>query len=368
MAVWLQVARQSLRPVARLASTWRARIAYGLVFGFVTAWAAAAPQAGLSLGERLRLSFNALLFVCLGLAATSGLRRSAGLLDDTDVQFSRRSRFAARLLSTCTKSAQDLIPALPFFFLFAALQIISPIELVVSLTIIILVLIAASFTSNVKFTVISILALAFLFLTWRKSSFEKSMAALLAIHLALKAFVLWAALVRTHRLKKNLMHESITGLDGPEFAAIHRNKLRREFAPAIITLACINILFVCALVFGIKAPATFEQKFALSLALGGGAMLLFLDASALVWRGLLSGVTTTNVHHSFSTLFAKIIGIPWAAAWIFSALHSGEGVTLNEVAAYFFLWIALGAAISWFARTSAKDKMQRDLRRLVSEQ
>jgi hypothetical protein len=357
-----------LRPVARLASTWRARIAYGLVFGLVTAWAAAAPQAGLSLGERLRLSFNALLFVCLGLAATSGLRRSAGILDDADVQFSRRNRFAARLLSICAKSAQDIIPALPFFLLLAALQIISPIELITSLTIIAVVLIAASATSNVKLTVLSILTMAVMFLTWRKNSFERSVAALLAIHLALKAFILWAAIVQTHRLKKNLMHESITSLDAAEFPAIHRNKLRRAFAPAVIALACINILFVCALVFGVKAPATFEQKFALSLALAGGAILLFLDASALVWRGLLSGVTTTNVHHSFATLFATIIGIPWAVAWIFSALHSGEAVTLNEVAAYFFLWIALGAAISWFARTTAKDKMQRDLRRLLAEQ
>ena len=368
MAVWLQVARQSLRPVARLPSTWRARIVYGLLFGFVTTWAAAAPQAGLSLGERLRLSFNALLFVCLGLAATSGLRRSAGLIDDPDVHFSPRNRFAARLLSTGAKSAQDIFPALPFFFLFAALQIISPVELLASLTIIAAVMIAASSTSNVKSGGIPILMMALLFLTWRKNSFEKSVAALLAIHLALKAIILWAAILRTHRLKKNLMHESITGLDGPEFAAIHRNKLRRDFSPATFALASINILFACALVFGVKAPATFEQKFALSLALGGGAISLFLDASALIWRGLLSGVTSSNIHHSFTTVFATIVGIPWAVAWMFSALRSGEAITLNEVAAYFFLWTALGAAISWCARTTAKDKMQRDLRHLLSEQ
>ena len=368
MAVWIQVARQSLRPVARLPGTWRARIAYALVFVFVTAWAAAAPQAGLSLGERLRLSFDALLFVCLALAATSGLRRSAGILDDTDVQFSRRNRLAARILSTAAKSAQDLIPALPFFFLLAAFQIISPVELVSSLTIIAIVLIAASSTSNVKITVLSILTLSVLFLTWRKNSFEKSIAALLAIHLALKALILWSAILRTHRLKKNLMHESITGLDDPEFAAIHRNKLQRAFAPAIIALAGMNILFVGALVFGVKAPATFEQKFAISLALSGGAILLFLDTSALIWRGLLSGVTANDIHHSFATLFATIVGVPWAVAWMFSALRSGEAVTLNEVAAYFLLWISLGAAISWFARTTAKEKMQRDLRRLLSEQ
>jgi hypothetical protein len=111
-----------------------------------------------------------------------------------------------------------------------------------------------------------------------------------------------------------------------------------------------------------------EQKLALGLALAGGAALLFLDSSALAWRGALSGIRTDSVHGAFTKLFATIIGIPWAAAWIFSAMHSGEAFTLNEGAAYFFMWLALGGSISWFARATAKEKLQRDFRRLLSEE
>src|SRR5687767_15701048 len=95
-------------------------------------WAAAAPQAGLSLGERLRLSFNALLFVCIGLAATSGLRRSAGIIDDPGVSLLHRDRSLGRLFSNCAKAAQDVMSALPFFVLLVALQIISPHEFLTS--------------------------------------------------------------------------------------------------------------------------------------------------------------------------------------------------------------------------------------------
>ncbi|HUS34079.1 MAG TPA: hypothetical protein VM680_01885 [Verrucomicrobiae bacterium] len=365
---WLHIARHGLRPAARQTSTWRARIAYGCVFAFVTAWAAAAPQAALSLGERLRLSFNALLFVCVALAATSGLRRSAGIIEDREVSLAWRDRSLSRLLSNSIHAAQDLLPAIPFFILLCALHVISPLELFTSASMITLVLLAACATPHVRISMLSIAALALLFLTWRRNSFEKAICALLALHIATKAFILWHGIARTHRLKHNLMHEAVTGLDPVEFAACHRKNLRDQFAAPLFCVAGINVVFVLLLLFAVRFPITMEQRLALGFALVGGAALLFVDASALAWRGLLSGVTTHNVHRSFATIFATIVGIPWAVAWVFSAFHAGEPMTLNEGAAYFFLWIGLGAAISWFARSTAKEKLQRDLRRMLAEQ
>jgi hypothetical protein len=368
VVAWLHIARQTLRPVARRTSTWHARIAYGCVFAFIVSWAAAAPQAALSLGERLRLSFNALLCVCVALAATSGLRRAAGIIDDREISISCHDRSLARLLSNFARSAQDLLPAVPFFILLCALQVISPAELIRSIALVCFALVAASTIASIPVSIVAILAIALFFVCWRKNAFEKTMFILVALHLVTKAFILCRAISQTHRLKQNLMNEAVTGLDPTEFAKLHRSTLRRQFAPFLFALAAANLLFLSLLVFGVSFPATLEQKLALGLALAGGATLLFIDASALAWRGILSGVTTNHVHHSFATLFATIVGIPWAVAWAFSAFHAGEATTLNETAAYFFLWITLGAGISWFARSTAKDKLQRDLRQMLSEQ
>jgi hypothetical protein len=343
-------------------------MAYAGGFAFVTAWAAAAPQAGLSLGERLRLSFQALLFVCLGLAATSSVRRSAGIIEDRQVSMARRDRSLARLLSNSIHAAQDLLPAAPIFIFLCALHIISPLELLASVSIVTLVLFTACATPHIRLSMIFIATVAVLLFTWRRSSFEKAVCVLLALHIATKAFIVWQAISRTHRLNQNLMHEAVTSVGSVEFAAFHRRELRKQFATPLFCLAGINLLLILLLLFGVSFPVTMEQKLALGFALAGGAALLFLDASALAWRGFLSGVTTHNVHRSFATIFATIVGIPWAVAWLFSAFHAGEATTLNEGAAYFFLWIGLGAAISWFARSTAKEKLERDLRRLLSEQ
>jgi hypothetical protein len=68
-----------------------------------------------------------------------------------------------------------------------------------------------------------------------------------------------------------------------------------------------------------------------------------------------------------SAALAVVLGIPWAAAWAFAALHTGEAFTMNEGAAYFFVWIALGLTLSWFVGSSAKQKLLKDFRVLVGE-
>lgn len=362
------MARHALRPAARRKTTWHARIVCTCVFAFVGAWAAAAPQASLGLCERLRMGFDALLFICVALAATSGLRRSAGIIDDPEVSISRKERALARLASAFARAAQDVIPALPVFTLLCALQVISPAEFFGAVALVSLMILAASAIASIPISLLLILATGFLFTSWGRNAFEKAICALVALHLAAKAFILWQAISHTHRLKQNLMDEAVTGLETADFVTIHRARLRRQFGPFVFTLAAANLVFLGLLMGGVRFPVTLEQKLGLGLALASGAVLLFIDASALAWRGILSGATTRNIRRSFATIFTIVIGIPWAAAWLFSALHAGEAVTLNETAAYFILWISLGCAISSFARATAKEKLERDFRHILAEQ
>jgi hypothetical protein len=147
---------------------------------------------------------------------------------------------------------------------------------------------------------------------------------------------------------------------------IYRVRAWKENAPALIALTAANVLVIELLMFGTHVPATMEQKFALCFALTAGTGMLLLDASALFWTGLVAGLTRKD-RNSFSKICGGIIGIPWAAAWMFSALHSGEAVTLNEMAAYFILWTLLGGSLSWVVATRSRNRFEREVRWLVFE-
>lgn len=351
----------------RRRETWLARIGFALVFAFAGAWAAAAPQAGLSLGQRLRLSFDALVGLCAIVGATSALRHQFAIINDPCLNLRGRSRWLANFGSNIAAAAQSLIPAIPFFLFLLALQVIAPVELLAASGKMITIVFAACAVTNIGVSIALILVAAVTVWTWRLNYFETTIGILFALHLGLKAYVGWRAIVTTASLRKNLNDEAITGLESFEVAALHRKRLWREFAFPIIGLAFVNMAFVFMLMFGVPFPATLEQKLALGLALTGGAALLFVDGSALLWRGALSGVTTHNPRGSYARSLMLIFGVPWGAAWIFSALHSGEAFTLNEGAAYFFMWLGLSAAISWMARVTAKERLQRDFRRILSE-
>jgi hypothetical protein len=368
VAAWLNVAGQALRPAARRRDTWLARSGFAFIFAFAGAWAAVAPQAGLSLGERLRLSFDALVGLCAIIGATSALRQQFAIICDPSVNLRRRDRWLATFTSNVAAAGQNLIPAIPLFLFLLALEAISPFELFAAGGRIVAIVLAACAVTNAGVSIALILVAALVVLTRRLNYFETAIAVLFALHLGLKAYVGWSAISMTTRWRRNLNDEAITGLQSHEVAALHRTRLWRAFAVPMIGLGFVNIAIVLMLVCGVPFPATLQQKLALGLALAGGAALLFADGSALIWRGVFSGVTTNNTRRSFAHLIMLIVGAPWAAAWIFSALHSGEAFTLNEGAAYFFMWLALSGAISWTARVTAKEKLQRDFRRLLSEQ
>lgn len=368
MAAWLKIAGQALRPAARCRETWRARVAFGFIYVFVMAWAAGAPQAALSLGQRLRLSFNALFGLCAIVAATSAIRRQFPIMQETYSVVRWPHRVLAQAASNSVVAVQELAPATPLFLFLAAVQVIGPVELIEAFGALLMIVFAVSVVPSVGVALGLVLLGCVVVVTWRWNYFETTIAVLLAIHLGLKGFIAWNAISSTAGLRRNLNDETITGLQSFEVATLHCQRLRRGFVLPLFGLAFVNIAFVFMLLLGVPFPATVEQKLALGLALTGGVALLFVDASALVWRGALSGLTTQNPRRALSFVLALVVGAPWAVAWIFSALHSGEAFTLNEGAAYFFMWLALGGTISWIARTTAKEKMQRDLCSMLSEQ
>lgn len=360
MAAWLELARQSLRPHARRTHAWRARTAFALLFGVTGAWAAAAPQASVGLGERLRMSFHAISALGLLIAAAAGLRYRAQIFE-TDLLAANHRRFG-KLANHLAQSLQDLLPAFPFIFFLIAVQAISPAEAArLGCMIVFLLTVSLAFRHEAAFAILLCYALR------GRNAFEISLGFLFAAHLCIKGWVTWKALRLTHDGRFNLMHESVTPLSVEELCATRRLELRKRISLQVGALLALNLALLLAMILGAPLPLTFEHKVALALILIAGAGLLILDVSALTWQGLLAGLRTENMSRSFTLIFSSVIVAPWAGAWSLYALHAGEAFTLNECAAYFFLWVALGGATSWAARVSAKEKLHRELRHLLSE-
>jgi hypothetical protein len=186
----------------------------------------------------------------------------------------------------------------------------------------------------------------------RRSGFESTLILIYAAHLFFKTRVAFA--MANAMNSPNVAFEMLAPLNSAELSAL-RQKTFRSRRMALVALAFLN---AAALLAAGLWPLKLEEKLPLALILGFGILSLFMDAFALTWLAML------NRKPLFS--LATILGIPWAVAWAFAALHTGEAFTLNEGAAYFFLWTALGSTLSWLAGSAAKQKLLRDFREIAA--
>ena len=338
---WPELARLLLRPEARRPETWRRRWVFGALFVTAGLWAAVAPQIHFSLGERLRLAFQTIVSLTAALALFSGLRYAprpdCPRLADGIVLFIR--------------GANDLLALAPIFLLLIALQAVSPFEVISAGIIICLALMLSTFLATVEGpTLLAPIVIMALVAMRRRPAFEAIVISAYAAHLYFKARMPFA-IARAMR-SPNIAHEMLTPLSPSRLC--ERWQRLPYFRASLLALAGLNVaILLCANYWPIK----FEEKLPLAMLLVFGIASLFLDTFALRWRGMFG--------NPFPTL-GIILGIPWAVAWAFAALHTGEAFTMNEGAAYFFLWTALSSTISWISGNAARQKALRDFRELAA--
>ncbi len=371
MAVWTQIVGAALRPALRRGSGGPRRAAFAALFALVAIWSSVAPQIPLSVGERLRLVFGAVSGLACLLAALSGVRFSASASLPFQA-LSSRAAYSAGIAATALRNSHEVLPAVPFLIFLLAVQAIALRELLavfVLAAVLLLVSATLSFLTARRVCLIVCLAagVGVLLASRRRHWLEPTLLALFACHLGLKAAIAWSAAQLSRAERPNLILESQTPAPSSQLLARRRQQLFRHFRVPFLSLLAAQAAVLVLLVFGRGLPVTFEQKSALAFALCGGVAFLFLDASALAWRGLLGGLVGSSTREAFIHTFVGVIGLPWMAAWGFSALHAGEAFSLNEGAAHYFVWATLGFAVSWAAGSSARDRLQRDLRQMLSE-
>jgi hypothetical protein len=349
VASWPELTAKRLRPESRRARLWRARVAAALLFAAAGAWSAIAPQVNFSLGERLHLGFETISTIAVILALIAGLRFAPRL--DYFLKLTTLAAWQRRLSqfnSSCVQAGNELITALPFLLLLLALQAITLAELF-AISALTALLLALSITLSMfrgPTLLLPLIAVA-LYARGRRPWFETSMIALYATHVYYKVHLTRRASARI--VSENFAIESSTPLSPNELCRF--NFLSRP----IMTLAACHILLLLLSPFW---PVSMEERLALRLVLTFGVFSLSLDSYALHWHSMLTG-------NAFQTI-SIVIGIPWAVAWMLAALHTGEAFTLNEAAAYFFVWSALGSILSWAVGNSAREKVQRNLREIIS--
>jgi hypothetical protein len=314
--------RLLLRPEARRPELWRGRWVFGLFFSGAGLWSAVAPQINFSLGERLQLAFETMATLAVAMALLAGLR-----------YVPRADRYAnARLPEAAVqflRGANDLILLIPILLFLVALQSVSKQEFLTSFSMITLALLASTAVSNFQGpTILFPIVCAVLVAMQKRSPFESVLILLYAAHLYFKARVAFGI----------FSPEQITSAELCELR-------RRSFRKPLFALALINIAVLCLANFW---PIKLEEKLPLGLILVFGIVSLFLDSFALTWRGMLNRSPLSSL--------VIVVGVPWAAAWAFAALHTGEAFTMNEGAAYFFLWVPLGSALSWLTGNAAKQE------------
>jgi hypothetical protein len=251
------------------------------------------------------------------------------------------------------RSANDIVAIIPIFLLLLALQSITPTEFSATLGIIVLALVVsaliAAFRGPTMLVVVGILTMVAMH---RRSGFESILILIYATHLLFKARVAFA--MANAMRSPNVTFEMIAPLNANELAGLRRKSFRVARG-ALLALAFLNMAILVTAGFW---PLKMEEKLPLALVLGFGIVSLFLDTFALAWLAMLKRKPLVSL--------AIILGIPWAVAWAFAALRTGEAFTMNEGAAYFFLWAALGSTLSWLVGSAAKQKLQRDFREIAA--
>jgi len=338
---WPELARLLLRPEARRPETWRRRWIFGALFAAAGLWAAVAPQIHFSLGERLRLAFATIVSLSAFMALFSGLRHAPR----PDCP-----RFPGGIV-LFVRSANDLIAITPILLFLLALQSVSPVEVLSAVIIIYSALMLSTFLATIEGpTLLVPIVIAALVAMKRRPAFEAIIISAYAAHLYFKVRTPFA--ISRAMQSPNVAFELLAPLAPVKLCEL-RQRLPYDRA-SLMGLAGLN---VAILLFANFWPIKFEEKLPLATILLFGIFSLLLDSFALRWRGLFGP--------PFSTL-GIILGIPWAVAWAFAALHTGEAFTMNEGAAYFFLWTALSSTISWIVGNSARQKALKDFRELAA--
>jgi hypothetical protein len=158
-----------------------------------------------------------------------------------------------------------------------------------------------------------------------------------------------------------------------------REALRLQFQRALWLISIVNVLtfltgMAIILVEFSRMPAgamnfLWRQIVMMSEVFLGGAVLLWLDASALIWLGMWRGLTAKKYPRSVLAAWGQVMAPPWLALLFFVLIGPmmGGGVSEGTVNLFILLWFGVGAVVDVLSISWARQNLFSRLRSAVSE-
>ena len=194
------------------------------------------------------------------------------------------------------------------------------------------------------------------------------------LHFAAKVLIAAESGRRFHQDRQSGAMELLlaTPLRVEDIVAGQREALRKQFQRALWALALVNMLTVVS-IFLILASAggrmDGDEAFTFIEVAVGGAVMMWLDASALCWLGMWRGLKTKKYPRSVLASWSQVVVPPWAALLFFFIIGPVLMPTMEDTTMVFciLLWFGLGVAIDVASISWAREKLLKSMRSVVSE-
>ncbi len=201
------------------------------------------------------------------------------------------------------------------------------------------------------------------------------------LHFAAKILIASESGRRFHHDRQSGAMELLlaTPLPAEDIVNGQREALRRQFQRALWLISIVNLL---TLLLGIttmvaqfsRMPAgaanfLWDQIFMMSEVFLGAIVLLWLDASALIWLGMWRGLTARKYPRSVLAAWGQVMAPPWLAFLFFIVIGPmmNRGLSEGTVSFFILLWFGVGAVVDILSISWARAMLFSRLRSVVAE-
>jgi ABC-type transport system involved in multi-copper enzyme maturation permease subunit len=171
----------------------------------------------------------------------------------------------------------------------------------------------------------------------------------------------------------------VTPLPAEDILKGQQAALRKQFHRALWLISIVNLLTLIFMIatflveFSAGVPGyrriVWEQITMASEVFLGSAVMLWLDASALIWLGMWRGLTAKKYPRSVVATWGQVMLPPWLAFFLFifigSIFLNGSGPGTAEF--FILLWFGLGAVVDVLSITWARQNLFSRLRSVIAE-
>ena len=185
--------------------------------------------------------------------------------------------------------------------------------------------------------------------------------ALFPLHIVIKVLITADACRKLHQDRNSGLLELLYVTPEPieQLPLAYSKSIRRHYFRLASVLAMLNILALIGFHTHLMRQTSFQLDVFLlvTLILGGGIVILFIDLKALIWVGLKEGLSKRSLNHAIFISLAKTMGPPWLGLMVLVGLLAGG---MREGPSFFLILLWQLASLSYVQSISIKN--QRALR------